>query len=604
MKFSKPHAETPRAPRPPKAPKAPKAPKRARAAEEGRKASGAAKFVLLLGDEGAILVYLQGKTVVRRLFAQSPQPDHAAVLLELLAAHPATPLYVLADVIDQQYVRHSFPPVSALTINNLVKRRLERDFQAEDITGAIRLGREKSGRKEWQYLLVALAYTPLLQQWLDLLVEQPNELKGIYLTPVEGQNYIPQLHNAMTSARPLPWQILVSHHKISGFRQIVLQNGKLVFTRITQAIDDAVPAVIAGNIEQEIMNTLEYLRRLGFTDNATAELLVIASPDVKETLDLNRFAAGQAWTMTPLEVAEALDLQQAALSADRFGDVVMAAAFARAKKRHLKLMTAYAAKLTQLYAARRAVKLLGGLAVLAVLGMAAMNVVGAMGARSAAATTEAQRAPVQTQLNTVRQALSGLNADVAFKSAIMLTHDAYFDKAELPAKFIDTLAPLLTEATRVRKITWGSETASSGASGAAAPNAAPAPGMPGVAPASAPVEAVPVAVEMEMIGTFADTKALAEFVEAFLGRLKAEMPDYEVTHNPFPWESATPQNLEISFDRAAEQPTGLKEGENRITLQFRTRSAAPETSGAPGVPFGMPPGMGMGMGMPQPGGRP
>ena len=540
----------------PKAPAAPRARKRkASAGGSTKKSSGKEKFILLVGDEGSILVYMQGVTVVRRLFAVSPQPDHTSAMLELLQKHPSVPVYVLADVMDQQYVRHSFPPVSALSVSNLVKRRIERDFQAGDLTGFVRLGREKTGRKEWQYLLIALANTPLIQQWLDLVVEQPNELKGIYLTPVEGQRYIPALHAALTSERPLPWQLLVSHHKVSGFRQIVLKGGKLVFTRVTQAIDDAVPAVIAGNIEQEIMNTLEYIRRLGFNENNSMEMIVIAAQEVKEALDIRRFNAGQAWVMTPLDVADSFGFEQAALSADRFGDVVMAASFARTKSHHLKLLSAYGAKLSQIYAARRGVKIVGTLLALVLLGLCGLNITHMLQARSQMTESADQRRPVQAQMASVRQALSGLNRDVAFKSSIMLTYDAYMKDMHQPAEFISTLSPLLLPQTRIRKFSWGLPSVLNAGSGSGTPSATPA----GV---------LEMQTEMEITGTFEDTRALAKFVEAYVAQLKVAMPQYEITNVPYPWQNKVEANVEISFDQQAEASKAIEEGENRITLIF------------------------------------
>lgn len=581
MKFVKSKTKGSSAEQAPAAPRAPKGKKTKKTANGGgdKKARGKQKFVLLVGDEGAILVYMQGATVVRRLFAASPQPDHTSAVLELLNNNPKVPLYILADVIDQQYVRHSFPPVSALSVNNLVKRRIERDFQAEDITGFVRLGRDKTGRKEWQYLLIALAYTPLMQQWLDLIVEQPNELKGIFLAPVEGQAYIPMLHDAMTDAKPLPWQLMVSHHKVSGFRQIVLRGGKLVFTRVTQAIDDAMPAVIAGNIETEIMNTLEYLKRLGFLENNAMEIMVVASQEVQEAIDLRRFNAGQSWALTPLDVAEHLGLEQAALSADRFGDVVMAAGFTRAKKHQLKLFTAYAQKLAQIYAARLGIKILGALLVVALLGMSAMNVLDAVSANSAASQSEDQRRPVQQQLESVRKAIDGLNKDVAFKSAVMLTYDAYLKDAPSPDDFINELAPHLVAETRIRKIVWGVP--------GAMENAAPSQG--GAAAPAAGAGPLEIALEMDIIGQFSDTEELAKFVTNYVTKLKTDMPNYDITNAPYPWQNQQQTNLEISFDQQAQSPT-IKEGDNKITLIFNGPKAN-AGGAAPGAtaPAGMMP---------------
>lgn len=116
----------------------------------GRKSSAAtgSRFVLFMGDDGVILILIQGGKVVRRMYAASPEQEHVAPFLELMDANPKAPVYVLVDVIDQSYVRHTLPPVSPLGVNKLVNRRLERDFAPEDINGALPLGREKSGRKE------------------------------------------------------------------------------------------------------------------------------------------------------------------------------------------------------------------------------------------------------------------------------------------------------------------------------------------------------------------------------------------------------------------------------------------------------------------------
>lgn len=569
MKFRKQNdiegaAKAQRVVRPVKPAKSPKSQARRRTSgsAEKKKPRGKQKFVLLIGDEGGILVYMQGKKVVRRLFAASPQPDHTGAILELLGSHPNVPLSVLVDVMDQQYARHSFPPVSALSVAGLVKRRIERDFQPGDITGSMRLGRDKTGRKEWQYLLISLGYTPLVQQWLDLIVEQPNELRGIFLSPVEGQSYLPMLRSTLSSSKPLVWQLLVSHHKVSGFRQIVLKNGKLAFTRITQAIDDAVPAVIAGNIEQEIMNTLEYLKRLGFDDTHALEIIVVASGDVNEVLDLKRFNIGQYWALSPMEVAENLGLEQAALSADRFGDVVMASAFAHAKRTHLRLMTAYATKLSQLYMARIGLRIAAVLVAITLFCMSGMRMLEAFDANSAAADSDAKRRPVEQQITTLRQALNGLSKDIAFKSAVTLTYDAYMKDLTAPTDFIDVIQGYLPAEVRVRKFTWGKPTEAAEQNAAAAVPAAP--GMPGAATANLPQ----ATLVLEINGDFSNTESLAHYTKLFVDRLKQGLPQYEITNDPYPWEKEAPKSVEISFDQLM-QETAIKEGENQITLTFR-----------------------------------
>lgn len=549
------------------------------------KKSKGSNFVLIIGDDGAILVFLQGNTVVRRLFAPSPRPDHTASMIELMQGNPNVPIWVLADVIDQQYVRHSFPPVSSFSVNNLVKRRIERDFQAEDLTGMLRLGREKGGRKEWNYLLIALANTPLMQQWMELVVEQPNELKGIYLTPLEAQNYIPALKKAAGMNASLPWQLLITHNKVSGFRQVVLRDGKLVFTRVTQAIDDGVAAVIAGNIEQEIISTLEYLRRLGFQDNDSLELLVIAAQEVKESLDLNRFRVGAAQMLTPLDVADMLELQQAALSADRFGDVVMASWFATTKKRALKFNTAYGAKLAQFYGITRGLKVIGALLTIALVGMSLMNIKDAVFVGSEASDIEQQRSPQQAEMAKLQKSLDALDDDVAFKSAIVTVHDAYMKNAKGPLDFISKLALHLNSTFRVKEITWSAAAPVTGA----VPGSAPAPAGAGAAPA------IDAKVVMDIYGQFQDVEALTNAADTFIDGLRNLMGDYTITAEPYSWIKGSSDSMEISFDEKNSESADTK-GDRSMTLTFKPKDkTAAAGAGAPGM--GGPGGPGMG-GMP------
>lgn len=551
----------------------------------GSPAAGSKKkaghFVLIIGDDGAILVFMQGNTVVRRLFAPSPRPDHTASIVDLMQSNPGVPISVLADVIDQQYVRHSFPPVSSFSVNNLVKRRMERDFQAEDLTGMLRLGRDKGGRKEWNYLLIALANTPLMQQWMELIVELPNELKGIFLSPLEAQYYIPALKKgAANPGSALPWQLLITHNKVSGFRQVVLRDGKLVFTRVTQAIDDGVAAVIAGNIEQEIISTLEYLRRLGFQDNETLEMIVIAAQEVKETLDLDRFRVGATQMLTPLDVADMMGLQQAALSADRFGDVVMASWFATTKKRTLRFNTAYGEKLAKFYSARKALKLIGSLIVVAFVGMSLLNVKDAIVVGGQADDIEQQRAPQQSEMAKLQKLLDSLDEDVAFKSAIATVSDVYFKDVKSPLDFASELALHMTGMFRVKEITW-----------TAAPS--PAAGQPGNT-AGAAVDEPEVHVVMDIYGRFQDVEALTNATDTFVDGLRALMGNYTIEAEPYTWIKGSTDSMEISFDQKAAESADSN-GDRSITLTFKPKKQDAAGAGAApsaGVGGFVPPGAG------------
>ena len=68
---------------------------------------------------------------------------------------PPKPLFEI-DSIDQVFVQQTLPPVSSMSVQKLINRRLEREFKPEDIKGALVLGKEKTGRKDWNFLMVSV----------------------------------------------------------------------------------------------------------------------------------------------------------------------------------------------------------------------------------------------------------------------------------------------------------------------------------------------------------------------------------------------------------------------------------------------------------------
>ena len=529
------------------------------------KAGGTKKqFAMLIGDEGAILVYMEGSKVVRRLFAPSAQPATTEAMLSLMQQNPTVPISLLIDSIDQQYVRQTFPPVSSLSVKGLVKRRLDRDFQAEDMKGFLPLGRDKTGRKEWNFLLIALAKTPALTEW--------NRLLGIYLVPVEMINYIAMLDAMLEIEARKQWQLIVTHNKVSGFRQVVVNDGKLVFTRVSQAIDDAVPAVIAGNIEQEIINTIEYLRRLGFTDAAGLDMFVVASTDVTDALDLKRFNLGFSQGLTPLDVSDGLELDQAALSADRFGDVVLAAAFLRAKNRKLRFSTAYVESLSKLYTIRKAIKGVAALTILAMLGLSGQNVMTMLDNQAQSQASESKRGGLKNQLTQLQKDISGLNSDITYKAAVISTYDAYIKDTYLPIDFAQALGDALTAEQRISSFEWAdnSTKAPKDANGAAQKGSAP----------------VNVKVALDFKGTYTDLDNLSRAEQAFLDALALKMSDYTITHDPFPWLKGNDKGLEISFDQKQADP--IKDGDTQLAINF----SGPKDAAAKPTPKNKPKGKG------------
>ncbi len=325
------------------------------------------KFVLTIGDEGAILICMDGKTLLRRFFITSPtSPD----FINFLSSYPDAPLYILVDLVEQAYIQQTLPPVSSFNVSKLIARKLEKDFDATDIKAAMSMGKDKGKKKEWNYLFISVRNIPPFSDWVEAASNLPNYFAGIYLLPIEGMSFLKDIkkHQAKIQKEAAgdskekitmdaKWQIIVLHNRVGGFRQIVFKNDRVLFTRMAQPIGGQTPDVIAGNIEQETLNTIEYIRRLGFEDDMGVDIFVVTSSTVKEALEAVPKTSKSPIVLTPFELAEQFGLESAAEERDRFGDVVFAAHFVNTKKHILPLFTDYIKKVNGFIKTRKMIKM-------------------------------------------------------------------------------------------------------------------------------------------------------------------------------------------------------------------------------------------------------
>lgn len=291
------------------------------------------KIIFSIGDDGTVMTMVDKGKLVTKLFAASAAVSDRREINTLLQKHPNVPISVLLDSIEQTYSKQILPAVSSLSIGKLVKKRLERDFAKTDITGAIPMGRDTKGRKDWIYMFVSTPATPAILEWLEYFATLPNRFEGIHLLPIEMENVSKRLNKALFKgeADTKGWQFIVTHNKTGGFRQTILNEDKVVFTRLIRPGRDSLPDIIAGNIEQEIINTIDYLRRLGLSDEEPMNVFVLVSQDLKNSLASTKIRGKPLLLFTPFEVTKMLGFDTAASKDAKFTDILLATIFASSK---------------------------------------------------------------------------------------------------------------------------------------------------------------------------------------------------------------------------------------------------------------------------------
>lgn len=550
-------------------------------AAESKQAKGSkSTFIIMVGDEGGILLQLQGKNVVKRLFAQSPSKEHTRALNDVLNSAPGAPITILVDMMDQSYVKQTLPPVSSFNVGKIVRRRLNKDFAADDIKGYLIFGRDKKGRKDWNYLMVSLANSQPLQQWVDFVVERPNPFKCIGLVPLEAQPMVAafekeQIAKSAPEAKPTEWHMLISHHKVGGFRQIVFRNGQLVFTRLAQMVGEPTPEVIAGNIEQEMLNTLEYLKRLGLQDIGALTVTIIASGEIKQVFDSKTIRKGQCFFYTPYEAAEIVQLREVAKPEDHFGDIVLAGYIGKKRKLLLPLFTSYTARINKLVKYSTLAKLLTAIFTLAILGWGGMLGMDWYSASTAIEDLDNNQRTTGNELSELQQK----------KNALPVQIHRYYDVANIFKSFYRSNYDVLHFTQRLYTGIRGNTTINSYKWSLS--NAL-------VAAKDEDKRTVTVEFESNLTPNENREKFVSD-AQKLVETIKATFPDYEVTNSDLPGMLSDKEELKTVINESGNITSSENKTQN-TTVKFTLKGPALKTpSGASqGLPAGMVPANSMG----------
>lgn len=502
------------------------------------KPSKGAKFVLFIGDEGAILTYVLGKMVQSRQFVPDAGPQSLKELRQTFAKYPEAPLFLIIDSMDQTYMQQTLPPVSALSINKLVKRRLERDFNDTEIKGAIFLGREKKGRKDWNYMMVAVEKSPQIGVWLEFIDELPNYFRGIYLVATESEYLIKYIEHSIDpeeDRQEAGWKFLVSHNKVGGFRQVILRNGKVVFTRLAQPIGESSTEMVAGNIEQEMLSTIEYMKRLSYTPQDGLDIYIIASSGIKEAIDSKKFNNATVRVYTPYELAQLLGIEGATQPTDQFGDVILAAAIGCSKKHILALSTPAAKRINQYFQFLYLQRAVAGTIGLGMLGYIGFLGIGMISMAQDAGDIQDDIQKQQTLIKSLRDEINRSDLDIERANDLLELYMQLLKEETSPIPFIQTLYPMRSAPVWMKEIRWHLGDEDTTQPLAPFPTGERANKMYGV-------------VKLEFLNVTADIKGFKLASNKVLDDARKWFPDYKVDYLGIPQGYTESNSLEIKFN--------------------------------------------------------
>lgn len=506
------------------------------------RATSGAKYALIIGDEGAILIYMVGKVVQSRNFIAHASADNLKEFENILSKNIKAPIFMIVDSMDQSFVQQSLPPISPLGVKKLIKRRLDRDLAADVIKGYVLLERETSGRRDWNFLMVSLENSPHLNLWFEFIEKVNNRLNGIYLLSVEAENIVKNIDLAIGLSKKdkkkeigSRWKFFVTHNKVGGFRQVILRDGLIIFTRITQPVGEVTTDVIAGNIEQEMTSTVEYMKRLSFSPQQGLDVYIIASSDINRSLDLSRIPATNINKFTPFDIAEIFGITGAAQPSDQFGDVIVTSYIACSKVHRLVLFLPKTLKINQLYNLIRYQRAAVGLAVLGMLAYSGVLGLEVMKKYSEIENLEQKKNIQQRKLDEINADVKKSGIDIQKVGDTVILYNQLISEAQSPLPLLSRLRSSIITPIVIKDVSWE-------ASGS--PTAVIAGGAPD---ASEHNESISLVLRFpEVSGTDEAFKSVAKKV---LMDVRAEFPEYKVVYTKLPDALSKKSDAgEITFD--------------------------------------------------------
>lgn len=151
---------------------------------------------------------------------------------EFLKQYTATPVYLIADAVEEDYRLESVPHTTGAAKRELTLRKLNQFYRGLEYRTAHFINRDKDKRKDDRFLFVALNNAEFLQVWVKMIQAAGAQLVGVYLLPMLSQVLVRQL-KLMAS------HILLCEKLSSGLRQTYLHNGRLRMSRLVPNVPTA-----------------------------------------------------------------------------------------------------------------------------------------------------------------------------------------------------------------------------------------------------------------------------------------------------------------------------------------------------------------------------
>ncbi len=165
--------------------------------------------VLLIAADRALLFLGEGRAL-QHAYEFAAGESGWATFAKYLAGAPPSPLYVLVDVVEEEYRQDTIPHVRGRDRAAVLGRKFARMFRGTPYCLALDQGRERDGRRDDRVLLTALTKPESIAPWIEEIVQHGIPLVGIYSLPVLSAGLLPKIKAQASNV------LFISVQQVSG----------------------------------------------------------------------------------------------------------------------------------------------------------------------------------------------------------------------------------------------------------------------------------------------------------------------------------------------------------------------------------------------------
>ena len=214
---------------------------------------------------------VSGKIAVIRDFADSTQGREE---FRSFLKSVKCPAYLLTDLIEEDFRHELVPHLTGKKRTALLTRKFDQYYRGTPFRQATLLHRQKSGRRDDDFLFSALTNPALIMHWVDIILEQKIQLIGIYS--------VPQISTPLVKDKDSNHILLVTWERLSGLRQTYFSNKHLQISRLTPVYSGL---TFPSAVVNELSRTFQYLKSLSLLPtNQTLDVLILCHNDDRKEL--------------------------------------------------------------------------------------------------------------------------------------------------------------------------------------------------------------------------------------------------------------------------------------------------------------------------------